>query len=413
MRRSWGLAVGLLCLIAAPRTHGGLYYSGEPIAQLPSQWRGFLLDHRALRNVAAQPTANPTSSPLRVRYKEAAASLERARRERKLTADESADLGAAYVRLGEAGKAVELLRSAQRQYPNHFRIAANLGTAWQVQGNLGEAGAALRQAVRLAPGKQQKAEELQLKLVQQRQRPPRDAGALDDLFGVRLVGEKGEYEPGKLALTERNKLPADAVALVQQLALWLPADGRLLWQLAELAGAHGDLKTAAAMMDGCVTEFGMSDRELRRHRQLLRAAVDELSRNGESPNAKVTHQSHALTFKPRSRRPLLSKAGLENLPPVNATGVNALPWAVLADTVVDRQFKPTFARYLQELDGRQISLSGFLQPLREDLELGSFMFIEYPVGCWYCEMPDVTGIVFVELAPGKTTRFTRGLIKVT
>ena len=41
------------------------------------------------------------------------------------------------------------------------------------------------------------------------------------------------------------------------------------------------------------------------------------------------------------------------------------------------------------------------------------MFIEYPVGCWYCEMPDVTGIVLVELAPGKRIRFTRGLIKVT
>jgi len=100
---------------------------------------------------AAQASANLPPSPLRVRYQHAAASLEKASRERKLTADESADLGTLYVRLGEAGKAVELLRSAQRQYPNHFRIAANLGTAWQVQGNLGEAGAALRQAVRLGP----------------------------------------------------------------------------------------------------------------------------------------------------------------------------------------------------------------------------------------------------------------------
>src|SRR5207253_9037564 len=151
MRGSWGLAVGLLCLITGPRTHAGLYYSGEPIPELPSQWRGLLLDHRALRTVAAQPSANLPPSPLRIRYQHAAASLEKASRERKLTADESADLGALYVRLGEAGKAVELLRSAQRQYPSHFRIAANLGTAWQVQGNLGEAGAALRQAGRLGP----------------------------------------------------------------------------------------------------------------------------------------------------------------------------------------------------------------------------------------------------------------------
>ena len=30
------------------------------------------------------------------------------------------------------------------------------------------------------------------------------------------------------------------------------------------------------------------------------------------------------------------------------------------------------------------------------------MLIEYPVGCWYCEMPDVTAIVLVDLPEGKT-----------
>ena len=54
---------------------------------------------------------------------------------------------------------------------------------------------------------------------------------LDDLFGIRYVGEDGSYQPGKLAAAEAKKLPANAAALVQQLALWLPADGRLLWQL--------------------------------------------------------------------------------------------------------------------------------------------------------------------------------------
>jgi hypothetical protein len=67
---------------------------------------------------------------------------------------------------------------------------------------------------------------------------------------------------------------------------------------------------------------------------------------------------------------------------------------------------------LQELDGKQISLNGFIQPLNEGLELSSFLLIEYPVGCWYCEMPEITGIVLVELAPGKTGTFTRGLVKV-
>jgi hypothetical protein len=54
-----------------------------------------------------------------------------------------------------------------------------------------------------------------------------------------------------------------------------------------------------------------------------------------------------------------------------------------------------------------------MQPLGEELDLNSFLLIEYPVGCWYCEMPEVTGIVLVELPPGTTTTFTRGQVKIT
>src|SRR5207253_9689941 len=128
----------------------------------------------------------------------------------------------------------------------------------------------------LAPGKFQQAEEYHVKLVRWRLKQPRDA--LDDLFAVRFAGDKGTYEPGKMSRAEWDKLPARAAAIVQQLALWLPQDGRLLWQVAELANATGDVKTAAAMMDGCVTQFGLNDPELRRHRRLTRAAADELAR---------------------------------------------------------------------------------------------------------------------------------------
>src|SRR5437899_1753850 len=162
-----------VCLLAAAPGRAGLYYSGELMADLPSQWRGFLLDQRAVRNIAVK--AGAAMSPLRVRYQQAAAKLEKARRERKLTADELADLGALYVRLGEAAKAVDVLRSAQRDFPNHFRIAANLGTAWQAQGNLEQAAASFRLAIRLPPGNQQKAEEPQPRLIQQRARRPDEA----------------------------------------------------------------------------------------------------------------------------------------------------------------------------------------------------------------------------------------------
>ena len=86
------------------------------------------------------------------------------------------------------------------------------------------------------------------------------------------------------------------------------------------------------------------------------------------------------------------------------TNPNLLPWVVLADTTVDRHARPTFAKYLKELDGKLVSLIGYMQPLSDDLEVASFMLIEYPVGCWYCETPAMTGIVLVELPPAVAQR---------
>jgi hypothetical protein len=233
---------------------------------------------------------------------------------------------------------------------------------------------------------------------------------VDDLFGVRYADDRGNYTPGKLAAAERKKLPAGAIATVQQLALWLPADGRLLWQLAELAAAHGDLRQAAAMMDGCITQFGLQAAQLRHNRQEMRVAADALAKASD----KTGHEeSHPNGFKARSRRPLVSRLDQTDLPPISATGVNAVPWALITDTTLDRKYRPTFPKYLHELNDKLVSLNGFMQPLRDDPEVAAFMFIEYPVGCWYCEMPEPTGIVYVELPAGKSTSFTRGLIRVT
>jgi tetratricopeptide (TPR) repeat protein len=405
--------VAAVCLVLglSSGAHAGLYYSGEPIAELPSQWRGFLLDQRTLRTLAVKPTPGTPAGPARARYEEAWAKLEKAARERKLTADELGDLGAILVRLGETGKAVELLRTAQREHPHHFVITANLGTAWQLQGDLEQAAACLKEAVRLAPGKYQKAEEYQLKLVRLRQREGRDGQGLDDLFGVRYVGENGKYEAGKIAEQQRKKLPADAVTVVQQLALWLPSDARLLWQLAELANAYGDVRIAAAILEGCATEFGLRMPELREHRQVVRAAADALAQS--ATDIKAAHEGHVAGVKPRSSRPLLHRLDLGSLPPIDPKGVNPLPWAVLGETTLDRRvFKPLFVKYLQELNGKEVVLTGFMQPFGDDLELSTFMLIEYPVGCWYCEMPEIVSIVLVELPADKTLTYRRGLVKV-
>src|SRR5262245_14544021 len=135
-------------LLALP-ARAGLHYSGETFAELPSQWRGYLTDQRALRSIAVKPAAGESASALRLKYQDEAAKLEKTARDKPLTDDETADLGALYVRLGEPGKAVELLRAAHREHPGHFRIVANLGTAWQLQGDLTQAVSCLQEAVKL------------------------------------------------------------------------------------------------------------------------------------------------------------------------------------------------------------------------------------------------------------------------
>jgi hypothetical protein len=108
----------------------------------------------------------------------------------------------------------------------------------------------------------------------------------------------------------------------------------------------------------------------------------------------------------------VTRIDAEKLPPIDPRGINVLPWSVLGETTLDRKYKPTFASYLKDLNGKKVELSGFMQPLGDDGDASSFMLIEYPVGCWYCEMPETTGIVLVELPGAKSARFTRGLVKV-
>jgi hypothetical protein len=93
---------------------------------------------------------------------------------------------------------------------------------------------------------------------------------------VQFVGESGKFEAGTIAAAEKAKLPKDAIAVVQQLVLWDPDDNRLLWQLAELYNAAGNMRAANALMDLCVNAPRQyTNPELLDHRRTIQTALPE------------------------------------------------------------------------------------------------------------------------------------------
>ncbi|MBM4069488.1 MAG: hypothetical protein FJ271_11140 [Planctomycetes bacterium] len=79
-----------------------------------------------------------------------------------------------------------------------------------------------------------------LRFLEMRRKEKNLPEAPDDLFNVRFVGDSGKFEPAKLAAAERAKLPANALAVVQQLLIWMPDDARLFWLLGELYNARAE-----------------------------------------------------------------------------------------------------------------------------------------------------------------------------
>jgi tetratricopeptide (TPR) repeat protein len=219
------------------------------------------------------------------------------------SAEETASLGALLLRLRKTrpgaqdyDEAIHVLEEGRRRHPRDFFILANLATAYQLTGRLDAAASLLQDAIDAAPSELRAFERYHLLLLRQRANEQITFGLapLDRLFvgpdrsPVKFVGPGGEWEIGKLADSERAKLPngsvEEAQRIIQQLLLWFPDDARLLWQYAELANAAGDLKAAATAMGQAVYNFRLSTPALKERRFLLQEAVawrDVLSRAGK------------------------------------------------------------------------------------------------------------------------------------
>jgi predicted Zn-dependent protease len=237
-----------------------------------------------------------------------------------LSPTDAAELGVVQWRLRDADAAVTTLRAASNRDPRNFWVLTHLGSVYQATGQYREASSSLDAARDLLPEPWpggaptagewfKKAEAYQLKLVRLRlatesSRPGgrRQPGAdVDDLFAVRFSGPDGQYTPGTVGDADRQKLPADAVALVQQLLLWFPEDTRLMWLLGELYNAGGDLESAAKVLDDCVWQRRYESPVLREHRRLVQEAYDAqkaTASSGEQPPRPVllpnTWQAYAV-----------------------------------------------------------------------------------------------------------------------
>jgi hypothetical protein len=114
---------------------------------------------------------------------------------------------------------------------------------------------------------------------------------------VRFVNDAGVYEPGVLASAERDKLPPDALAIVQQLLLWFPLDTRLYWLLAELYAAADDLDSAAVILEECTWSRAYGNRQvLMDHRVAVRAAVAARPRPEPPPGPPISMRTILIYF---------------------------------------------------------------------------------------------------------------------
>jgi tetratricopeptide (TPR) repeat protein len=218
------------------------------------------------------------------------------------TAEDRLNLSACQLTLGRGRDAMRLLQPIAQQYQDNPRDAeaeplaavllANLATACLREGELDLAaryeGAALQTTWPTSlPGYSperlkwyKEVEKKEYRLIHLRKEEQSTTGgkspitSVDPLFDVQFVGEDGQYAPGKIAAAQKAKLPASAVAQVQQLLLWFPGDTRLLWLYGELLNARGDPDKAYAVLNKCVDTFRMGAPELKAHRLVLKEYLE-------------------------------------------------------------------------------------------------------------------------------------------
>lgn len=201
---------------------------------------------------------------------------------RDMKVGERLSIEAYLIRRGEYDKAIKVIEWSTRQAPEpeNFLQTSHQAMANFLSGDPQKAQRAvdlLSEALKDWPGKLDSAKELmpilvqmgwdqdsfafykeaekyllklfRLRLPELRTKASDQPQAHDKLFNVKFVGESGQFEAGKLAASQRAKLPGNELHIVQQLLIWMPDDARLYWLLGEIYNAQGDTAAAFKIFD--------------------------------------------------------------------------------------------------------------------------------------------------------------------
>jgi tetratricopeptide (TPR) repeat protein len=286
--------MALFALGLATPIRAGIYIPGEEpelvgkdgtVQELP--FDQFRLRHEELKAI---PIPTPESA-MRKAYLKRRAELE-SRPPDRLPVQDLVSLGECEARLGDRDKSFSAYRLAASREPENFLAQSGLAAIHLMRGELRDARLTQFRAERLRPAelpamtKAQTAwmlrvEKLLGQLLRERllefnQKTPLQTLTVDDLFGVQFVGPSGDYEAGSIAAEQKEKLPGDAVAIVQQLVLWFPHDARLLWLLGELYNANGQIREALDIFKQCM-DRGFRTDALKEHPIVLRDKIEQIA----------------------------------------------------------------------------------------------------------------------------------------
>ncbi len=59
---------------------------------------------------------------------------------------------------------------------------------------------------------------------------------------------------------------------------------------------------------------------------------------------------------------------------------------------------PVFPGELRKLDGKRVSISGFVTPYADPDKMSKMLLTKAPVGCFFCNPPQENGVVFIRLS---------------